>query len=117
VPSGGAVWTNLKREMDPKAPHKQTTRVTILNQTYSIVTADDPALTLALAQDVDDLMTSIARQAGNLDVTRAAVLTCLHLADQLRTARQQMSELRRSIGERTGALNHLIEQVEDAAKK
>jgi cell division protein ZapA len=103
--------------MDPKAPEKQTTRVTILNQTYSIVTADDPALTLALAQDVDDLMTSIARQAGNLDVTRAAVLTCLHLADQLRTARRQISELRLSVGERTGALNHLLEQVEDAARK
>jgi len=101
--------------MDPKAPQKQTTRVTILNQTYSIVTADDPALTIALAQDVDDLMTSIARQAGNLDVTRTAVLTCLHLADQLRTARRQLGELRQSIGERTGALNHLLDQVEEAA--
>jgi cell division protein ZapA len=101
--------------MDPNAPQKQTTRVTILNQTYSIVTDGDPALTLALAQDVDDLMTSIARQAGNLDATRTAVLTCLHLADQLRIARQQIIELRQTIGARTGALNHLLEQVEVAA--
>jgi cell division protein ZapA len=102
--------------MDARAPQKQTVRVTILNQTYSIVTADDPALTVALAQDVDDLMTAIARQAGNLDITRTAVLTCLHLADQLRAARQQLSELRQSIGQRTGALNHLLEQVEHAAR-
>src|SRR5580658_283484 len=104
--------------MDARAPQKQTVRVTILNQTYSIVTADDPAHTVALAQDVDDLMTSIARHAGNVDVTRTAVLSCLHLADQLRTARRQLSELRQSIGPRTEALkalNHLLEQVEDAA--
>jgi cell division protein ZapA len=102
--------------MDARAPRKQTVRVTILNQTYSILTADDPALTAALAQDVDDLMTSIARQSGNLDVTRTAVLTCLHLADQLRTARQQLTELRRSVGDRAGALNRLLEQVEGAAQ-
>jgi cell division protein ZapA len=100
--------------MDASAPQKQTVRVTILNQTYSIVTADDPALTLELAQDVDDLMTSIARQAGNLDGARTAVLTCLHLADQLRTARQELRELRQSVGKRARALNHLLEQVEEA---
>ena len=101
--------------MDSIAGQKQTVRVTIFNQSYSIVTADDPAETVALAQDVDELMTSIARQAGNLDGTRTAVLTCLHLADQLRTARLQLAELRQSVEDRARSLNHLLDQVEGAA--
>ena len=99
--------------MDATGAPRQTVKVTILNQTYSIVSADDPAHTVALAQDVDELMTSIARQAGNLDGTRTAVLTCLHLADQLRTAREQLNELRESVGARTRTLNHLLDQVDE----
>lgn len=37
-----------------------------------------------LANQVDDLMTSIARRSPNLDSTRVAVFACLQLADQLR---------------------------------
>jgi len=102
--------------MDATVGPKQTVRVTIFNQTYSIVTTDDPADTLALAQEVDDLMTSIARQAGNLDAARTAVLTCLHLADQLRTARQELGELRQSVGKRTRSLNSLLDQVESPGR-
>lgn len=102
--------------MDATGGGRQTVRVTIFNQSYSIVTADDPAETQALAQEVDEVMTSIARQAGNLDGTRTAVLTCLHLADQLRTARAELAELRQSVGERARSLNHLLDQIEGAGQ-
>lgn len=40
---------------------------------------------LDLANQVDELMTSIARKSPNLDSTKVAVFACLHLADQLRS--------------------------------
>ena len=65
---------------------KQVVRVTIFNQTYSFSTSGDPEETVALAHEIDELMSNIARRAGNLDSARTAVLACLHLADRLRTA-------------------------------
>ena len=69
-------------------------RVTIFNQTYSLVSAGDTGQVEELAHMVDDLMTSISTRAGNLDATRTAVLACLHLADQLRAMQHDLEELR-----------------------
>lgn len=76
---------------------KQTVRVTIFNQQYTLSTANGQTQTEELAQEVDELMSSIARRAGNLDSTRTAVLACLHLADRLRTLEEQIKELRASV--------------------
>ena len=46
-----------------------------------------------LGQTVDELMTSIAQRAGNMDSQRIAVLACLHLADRLRTAERELASL------------------------
>lgn len=85
------------------APHdKKTVRVTIFNQSYSLVTAGDEADVLELAHRVDELMTNIAR-GSNADASRIAVLACLHLADELRTAetkhRSLANLLEQSLGE------------------
>jgi len=83
--------------MDSPDTPKQTVRVTIFNQTYAVSTSGDPRETEELAQEIDELMSSIARRAGNLDTTRAAVLACLHIADRLRATQRELDELRQSI--------------------
>jgi len=70
---------------------KQTVRVTIFNQNYTLSTSGDARATEEIAHQIDELMSSIARRAGNLDSTRTAVLACLHLADRLRSVELELS--------------------------
>src|SRR5689334_7031072 len=97
--------------MDAPDTSKQVVRITIFNQTYSVTTSGNPSETEALAHEVDELMSSIARRAGNLDATRTAVLACLHLADKLRTMERQLSSLRESVDQRTRTIADLLDQV------
>lgn len=97
--------------MDSADTPKKTVRVTIFNQSYTLSTSGDPADTERLAMEIDDLMSSIARRAGNLDATRTAVLACLHLADQLRSVEREMSELKRSVDDRTRDFTLLLDEV------
>ncbi len=94
----------------PGAP-KQTVRVTIFNQTYSVSTSGDPRQTEELAQEIDDLMSAIARRAGNLDSTQTAVLACLHIADRLRTAERQLDLLRESVTHKSRDFATLLDQA------
>jgi cell division protein ZapA len=97
--------------MAPADTNKRTVRVNIFNQSYTLSTAGDPRDTEQLAHEVDELMSSIARRAGNLDTTRTAVLACLHLADRLRTVEQQLEALRAEINHKTRDLAILLDQV------
>lgn len=90
---------------------KQTVRVTIFNQTYTVTTSGDPRDTEQLAHEIDDLMSSIARRAGNLDAARTAVLACLHLADRLRTAERELSALKESIDHKTRNFVTILDQA------
>ena len=87
----------------PDVP-KQSVRVTIFNQTYTLSATGDPRETEELAAEVDDLMSTIARRAGNLDSTRTAVLACLHLADRVRVAEQELGRLKQSVEHKTRTL-------------
>lgn len=71
-------------------PEKQPVRVTILGQQYTLLSSGDAREVMELAQEVDDLMLSIAKRQPNADSTRVAVLACLHLADRLRTLKQRV---------------------------
>lgn len=97
--------------MDSADTAKRTVRVTIFNQAYTLSTSGDPADTERLAMEVDDLMSSIARRAGSLDATRTAVLACLHLADQLRGAKTELNDLKRSVDHRTRDFASLLDDV------
>lgn len=97
--------------MDSTDNTKRTVRVNIFNQSYTLSTAGDPRETEELAQEVDELMSSIARRAGNLDTTRTAVLACLHLADRLRTVERQLEALRAGIHHKTRDLAVLLDRV------
>ena len=90
---------------------KQSVRVTIFNQTYTLSTSGDAQETQRLAQEIDDLMSSIARRAGNLDSTRTAVLACMHLADRLRAVERELHALRESVSDRSRGLASRLDRV------
>jgi len=94
-----------------RTSEKKQVRVTIFNQAYTIVTAGDPAETEELARRVDELMYSIAKRSGNVDSARAAVLACLHLADQLRTLERELAGLRERVDSKTREFSVLLDQV------
>jgi cell division protein ZapA len=91
-------------------PGTEPVRVTIFNQTYSLVASEDSRELQELAETVDDLMHSIAR-SGNLDSTRTAVLACLHLADQLRTVQRNYEALRLSVEEKAEHCTSLLDRA------
>jgi cell division protein ZapA len=97
--------------MDTPGAPKEIVRVTIFNQTYSVSTSGDPRDTEELAQEIDELMSAIARRAGNLDATRTAVLACLHLADRLRTAERQLGMLRDSVSHKSRDFASLLDRA------
>jgi len=68
---------------------KKTVRVTIFNQSYSLVTTGKESDVEDLAHRVDELMSNIAR-GTNTDASRIAVLACMHLADELRSAEKKI---------------------------
>jgi|SRR5579884_1309412 len=71
-------------------------RVTIFNQNYSLVASGEPGHVEELALWVDDLMHRISDEAGTIDNTRTAVLTCLHLADQVYALQREFERLKAS---------------------
>jgi cell division protein ZapA len=97
--------------MDAPDTNKHTVRITIFNQTYNVSTLGNPQDTEELAHEVDELMSSIARRAGNLDSTRTAVLACLHLADRLRNAERQLGSLRESVQHKSRDFALLLDQA------
>ena len=97
--------------MDKPDTAKQSVRVTIFNQAYTVSTSGDPQRTEELAREVDELMSAIARRAGNLDTTRTAVLACLHLADRLRAAQQELGILKERVADKTQSFTRLLDQA------
>ncbi|HYP05571.1 MAG TPA: cell division protein ZapA [Bryobacteraceae bacterium] len=73
-------------------PEKLPVRVSIFNQTFTLLVAGDPADIQNAANDVDELMHTIAR-SGNMDATRVAMLACLHLQDRVRTLESEFKQL------------------------
>ena len=79
-------------------PEKKTVRVNIFNQSYSLVTTGKESDVEDLAHRVDELMNAIAR-GTNADASRIAVLACMHLADELRSAESKHRSLSRLLEE------------------
>src|SRR5580704_15484184 len=92
-------------------PNTEPVRVTIFNQTYSLVASEEPGRIEHLAQRVDDLMSSIAVRAGNIDATRAAVLACLHLADELESLERRLTSLRDNVDYKARQFTVLLDEA------
>jgi cell division protein ZapA len=89
----------------------KTVRVTIFHQQYTLTAPDDSSEIEQLAQEVDELMVSIAQRAGNVDGARVAVLACLHLADRLRTIERELQDLRTRVGEKSKQFSLLLDKA------
>src|SRR5579863_3118638 len=92
-------------------PNTEPVRVTIFNQTYSLVASEEAGRIEQLAQKVDDLMSSIAVRAGNVDATRTAVLACLHLADELDSLERQLANLKEKVDHKTRQFTLLLDEA------
>jgi cell division protein ZapA len=90
---------------------RKTVKVTIFNQTYSLAATDEEGEVEALAHSIDELMTSIALRAGNVDGNRVAVLACLHMADRLRSMERELGELKARVEQKSRQFSVLLDQV------
>jgi cell division protein ZapA len=93
------------------APDKNTVRVTILGQAYTLRAQGDPAEVELLAQNVDELMHSIAAKTPNSDSGRVAVLACLHLADKLNGLERDLGALKQRIERKSEEFAGLLDQA------
>ncbi len=92
-------------------PEKKPVRVMIFHQQYTLL-AENPSQAEALAHRVDNLMQEIADKGGySIDTTRAAVLACLHLADELQTAERQLTEYRHKVEAKSKMYRVLLDGV------
>ncbi|MBM3724304.1 MAG: cell division protein ZapA [Acidobacteria bacterium] len=87
------------------APERKPVRVTIFHQNYTILASGDEAEVHEIAREMDELMMSIARRAGNVETARLAVLAGLHMADELRRARRELDALRARIEAKSAELS------------
>jgi cell division protein ZapA len=92
-------------------PNTEAVRVTIYNQSYSLIASEDPGRVEQLAEKVDHLMSEIASQSGHSDATRAAVLACLHLADQLDGIEHQFSALKHQVDHKAREFTLLLDEA------
>ena len=92
-------------------PSTEGVRVTIFNQTYSLVASEEPGRIELLAQKVDDLMSRIAAHGANVDATRAAVLACLHMADELDMLEQQLTDLKLKVEHKAREFSILLDEA------
>ena len=56
-------------------------------------------------------MTGIAQRAGSMDANRIAVLACLHMADQLRSAGAELAEHKQRVDQKTRHFSLLLDQA------
>jgi cell division protein ZapA len=90
---------------------KRPVRVTILSQSYTLLTAGDPRAVEELAAKLDELMLSIAAKSPNADSTRIAVLACMHLADRLHNLEQALNQLKERVDRKSEEFAGLLEQA------
>ena len=90
---------------------KNTVRVTILGQSYTLLAQGDPAEVERLAQSVDELMHNIASKSPNADSSRVAVLACLHMADKLNSLEHDLGELKQRIERKSEEFAGILDRV------
>src|SRR5260370_39018881 len=89
----------------------EAVRVTIFNQSYSLLASEDAGRVEERDTKIDDVMHSIASKGGNIDTTRIAVLACLHLADQLQIVEDDMARLRDNVNSKAREFSLLLDEA------
>lgn len=89
---------------------KTPVRVSIFNQTFTLLVEGDPTDIQNAANEVDELMHTIAR-SGNMDITRVAMLACLHLQDRVSSLEGEFTELKARVESRSREFSLLLDDA------
>jgi cell division protein ZapA len=89
---------------------KRSITVQIAGARYALKSDDDDRLVKALAAYVDSKMREVQKTARTPDTQALAVLTALQIAEELFAEREQASELRKSIREKSQSLLDYLER-------
>ena len=89
---------------------KQPVRLSIFNQTFTLRVAGDPEQIHRAANEVDELMSAIAK-SGNVDSFRVAILACLHLQDRVYQLQAELDGIHSRLADRTRKLETLLDKV------
>jgi len=94
-------------------PRPRTIDVEIYDQKYSIVLKSDiqEAEVRRIADDVDGRMREISAVANTPDSLKIAVLTALHLAQELRELRRSSEQNEVIIRKKSDEWTHALEQL------
>lgn len=95
---------------------RNAVRVTIFNQTYSLLATGEAGEVESLARTVDELMSDIGQRLGTADSNRVAVLACLHMADRLRAIERELADLKARVDEKTRQFSVLLDQAANSAE-
>ncbi|MCS7026791.1 MAG: cell division protein ZapA [Bryobacteraceae bacterium] len=97
--------------MEQEGKPRRAIRVTIANQTFTLLSSGDDREVTELAHRVDDLISEIAARSANVDSSRLAILACLHLADQLQQCERNLKELREAVQSRAQKFQSLLDRM------
>jgi cell division protein ZapA (FtsZ GTPase activity inhibitor) len=92
----------------------QPVHVTIYGQQFTVVTGEDPDRVEKLAAHVDAIMRNIANR-GIVDSNRAAVLACLHLAEQVDALQAQVNAAK-ALPDQKQKLSDLLSLLDEELK-
>jgi cell division protein ZapA len=95
----------------PTPSEKRPVRVSIFNQSYSLLSSGESGEVEELAASVDHLMASISSRAGTTDAARVAVLSCLHLADRLRALERDLALLKQRVDQKSEQFSLMLDQA------
>jgi len=90
---------------------KKPVKITVCGQTLTVLAPGDPAEILELASEIDEIMTRIAARSGSGDTMRAAILTCIHLADRNRMLERELGEIRRRIDDKARRIAEILDRA------
>ena len=94
-------------------PRPRSIEVEIYDQKYSIVLKSDmqEGDVRKIAEDVDERMREISAAANTPDSLKIAVLTALHLAQELREQRKSSEQNDVIIRKKSDEWSHVLEQL------
>ena len=94
-------------------PRPRTIEVEIYDQKYSIVLKSDmqEADVRKIAEDVDERMREISAASNTPDSLKIAVLTALHLAQELREQQKSSEQNDIIIRKKSDEWSHVLEQL------
>ncbi len=103
--------------MQPGVADKKPVKITVAGQTFTLLVPGDPADVLRLASEIDEMMSRIVAHSGHVDSMRAAILTCMHLADRARTLERELEDIRRRIGDKTRTIAGILDEALDPGRR